>query len=246
MVLNLAGDMASSRAAQILTFVAAFLVSLMANGALFRLAFADQHPGDPEFKPGPQGLQFAGTEARLLGAVLLVGLFVALAVLFLLLIVVIFAIAAVVTVHGEVDPTTAIKQPDVQALLSLLLLVFVAVMLWAAVRIGLYPAATVAEKKVQVFSTWRLTAGNGWRIFAAMLITVSPALIMQGLVNAASGTPTLLAGFAILSAAVNAFIELPLFCGLYASLYRRLHGAASTLAIPAAADASTGLAGPWG
>ncbi|WP_174300664.1 hypothetical protein [Caulobacter sp. S45] len=250
MLLNIAGDMAGGWAAGVSTLVATLLGSLMANAALLRLAFSDEHPGDPEFSIGPQGFQFGRPELRLLGAIGLLMLFAFLAVLFLLLLAFIFTIAMVVAVHGQTAVPTAATTlpPDVQAMLSLLILTFALALLWMAVRICLYPAATVATQRIQVFSTWRLTGGNWWRIFAAFVLLLLPAIVLAGLLEASQHFPPLQAGIAILSAAVNAFVEIPLFCGLYAYLYKRLRSANSTPAMSAAAAEvrSEGLAGPWG
>ena len=247
-LLNIAGDMARDRFAEIATFVAALLASLMANAALLRLAFADEHSGDPEFRIGRQGFQFGQPELRLLGAILLLALFGLLALLFLLLLVIIFTVALLVTVHGQtVAPTAASKlPPDVQLMLSGLVLIFALALLWVAVRVCLYPAATIARKRVQVFSTWRLTAGSWWRIFAAFVLLLLPALLLALLLGVSQGVPMMQAAFAIISAAVNAFVEVPLFCGLYAHLYRALRGT-EPAAAPGAREASApGLAGPWG
>ena len=249
MLLNLAGDMANDRFAEIATFVAALLASLMANAALLRLAFAEQHPGDPEFAIGRQGFQFGQPELRLLGAILLLALFGLIAFLFMLLLVIIFTVALLVTVHGQTAPPTAATKlpPDVQLMLEGLVLVFALGLLWVAVRVCLYPAATIAEKRIQVFSTWKLTAGHWWRIFAALFILLLPALVLTLLLGASSGAPPLQAALAVLSAGVNAFIEVPLFCGLYAHLYKHLHGGAPAYAAPSVAPPpSAGLAGPWG
>ncbi len=249
MLLNIAGDMASGWAAGFLTLVATLLGSLMANAALLRLAFADEHPDDPDFKIGLQGFQFGRPELRLLGAIGLLMLFATLAVLFLLLLAFIFTIALVVAVHGQTAvPTATTLPPDVQAMLSLLILVFALGLLWMAVRICLYPAATIATRRIQVFSTWRLTEGSWWRIFAAFVLLLLPAIVLAGFLGASQHYPPLQAGFAILSAAVNAFVEIPLFCGLYAYLYKALRGAGPMPATGAFAGEtqSAGLAGPWG
>ena len=222
----------------------------MANAALLRLAFVDEHPADPDFAIGPQGFQFGRPELRLLGAIGLLLLFAVLAVLFLLLLAFVFTIALVVAVHGQTAVPTAATTlpPDVQAMLSLLILAFALGFLWMAVRVCLYPAATIATQHVQVFSTWTLTDGNWWRIFAAFLLLLLPAIVLAGFLSASQRYPALQAGFAILSAAVNAFVEIPLFCGLYAYLYKHLRSAAPAPAIATAAGEapSAGLAGPWG
>ncbi len=248
MLLNVAGDVAGDRFAEIATFLAALLASLMANAALLRLAFSDEHAGDPEFRIGRQGFQFGRPEVRLLGAILLLALFGLLALLFLLLVVVILTVALLVTVHGQtVAPTAASKlPPDVQMMLSGLVLIFALALLWVAVRVCLYPAATIAQKRIQVFSTWRLTAGSWWRIFAAFVLLLLPALVLALLLGVSQRYPVLQQALAVLSAAVNAFIEVPLFCGLYAHLYKQLRGTAPLVATGMAQDAGGGLAGPWG
>ena len=250
MLLNIASDMAGGWAAGVLTLVATLLGSLMANAALLRLAFADEHAGDPDFALGPQGFQFGRPELRLLGAIGLLMLFAFLAVLFLLLLAFIFTIAMVVAVHGQtaVPTATSTLPPDVQAMLSLLILVFAIGLLWMAVRICLYPAATIATQRIQVFSTWKLTGGNWWRIFAAFVLLLLPAVVLAGFLEASQHFPPLQAGFAVLSAAVNAFVEVPLFCGLYAHLYKHLRGVVPMpIVSPVPGQTpSTGVAGPWG
>jgi hypothetical protein len=250
MLLNIASDMAGGWTAGVLTLVATLLGSLMANAALLRLAFADEHPGEPDFGLGPQGFQFGRPELRLLGAIGLLMLFAFLAVLFLLLLAFIFTIAMVVAVHGQTAAPTATTTlpPDVQAMLSLLILVFTLGLLWMAVRICLYPAATVATQRIQVFSTWKLTEGNWWRIFAAFILLLLPAIVLAGFLEASQHYPALQAGFAVLSAGVNAFVEIPLFCGLYAYLYKHLRapGPTASLRGDIAEPSSVGVAGPWG
>ena len=130
-------------------------------------------------------------------------------------------------------------------MLSLLILTFFALAMWVWVRVFPYPAATIAERKVQVFSTWKLTSGNGWRIFAVFLLLFLPAFASDALMLASQAYPTVLFGFVILSAAVHAFIEIPLICGLSADIYKQLHGAAPRPA-PLVEEARPGLAGPWG
>lgn len=246
MLLNIAGDAAGGASAIVLTVIATLLGSLMANAALLRLAFASEHPGDPDFKVGPQGFQFGRPELRLLGAILLLTLFFLLAILFLLVLAFILTIALVVAVHGQAAVPSSANHlpPDVQAMLSFLILIFAGALLWAAIRVCLYPAATIANKRIQVFSTWRLTDGNWLRIFAAFLILLLPAIVLAGFLKASQPYPALQAGFAVLSAAVNAFVEIPLFCGLYATLYKLLRAAEPATAV--ASSSSVGLAGPWG
>ena len=247
MLLNIAGEMAVSHVAQVLTFVAAVLAGLMANAALLRLAFADEHGGDAEFRIGLQGFQFGMPEVRLLGAMLLFALFGFIAFLFMLLLAALFTVGLVFS-HGQttIAPEAAARSPDVQAMLSLLILVLFGVGLWVWVRVFTYPAATVAERRVQVFSTWRLTHKNWWRVFSAFLLMFLPAFVSDGLLLASQNTPSLLFGFAVLSAAVHAFVEIPLLCGLTATLYKTLRGTAPQAAPAPIEQGRPGLAGPWG
>lgn len=245
-LLNVVSDMAHGWVATALTVIATMLASLMANAALLRLAFAAEHPGEPEFQIGRQGFQFGRPELRLIGAIVLLGLFFLLAILFMLLLAFIFTIALVVAVHGQKTVPTGPNSlpPDVQAMLSLLILLFTAGLLWVAVRVCLYPAATIASRRIQVFSVWKLTQGQWWRIFAAFFMLLLPALVLAAALAASQHQPAVQTAVAIVSAAVNAFVEIPLFCGLYASLYKqlRIDGDAALTVRPVCA----GLAGPWG
>ena len=71
--------------------------SVLAYGALLRVAFAAEHPGDADFVIGSAGVQWGKPEWRLFGATLLLMLFylfVAIGVIFLLfLVAVVFAAA---------------------------------------------------------------------------------------------------------------------------------------------------------
>ena len=244
MVLNVAGAIAASPFARAATLLATLLAGVMANAALLRLAFADLFPGDAEFRIGPQGFQFGGPEARLLGALMLLVLFGLIALLFMILVAALLTIGIVFS-HGaaSVTPEAASRSPQVQLMLSGLILVFVAIAMWVWVRIFTYPAATIAGRRVQVFSTWRITKGSAWRIFAAVVLLSLPALVSDVLLLA---TPVAYsAPLAVLSAAVHAFVEVPLLCGLASVVYRRLY---TPDPLPAAGEvaAAPGLAGPWG
>ncbi len=247
MVLNVAGAVAASPFARIATLLATLLAGVMANAALLRLAFADLHPGEAEFRIGPQGFQFGTPEVRLLGALLLLVLFGFIALLFVILVAALLTVGVVFS-HGgggaSVTPEAVSHSPQVQLMLSGLVLVFVALAMWVWVRIFTYPAATVAERRVQVFSTWNATKGQGWRIFAAVVLLSLPALASDVLLLAAPAAYS--APLAVLSAAVHAFVEAPLLCGLSAWVYRRLHVGAPAAVAAVEATPGAGLAGPWG
>ncbi len=54
-------------------------------------------------------------------------------------------------------------------------------MLWLSARVALGAAATVAERRVLMISTWPLTRGKGWRLaIARLLVSVAVVLVVIG------------------------------------------------------------------
>ena len=72
-----AGNLADNSMVTLAGMAAGQLMSLATMGTVYRLAFAEDHPGDPSFALGHLGLQWGRTEWRLLGASLLLILFLA-------------------------------------------------------------------------------------------------------------------------------------------------------------------------
>ena len=248
MLLNIAGDMAASPFALVATAVATLLAGVMANAALLRLAFSGEAGSDPQFRIGRQGFQFGQPELRLLGAMLLLLLFGFIGLLFMVLLAALVDVGLIFS-HGGgavLTPEAAAHSPDMQVTSAILILIFAALALWVWVRVFTYPAATIAGKKVQVFSTWRLTRGQTLPIFAAVVIIFSPVLVIDGLLFAAQGRPGVMLGLAVLSAATHAFLEIPLLCGMSAYFYTRLRSAAPAPLATSATPGAPGLAGPWG
>jgi hypothetical protein len=218
--------------------------SIIAQGALYRLAFAQEHSGDPEFRMGRLGLQWGRPETRLLGAHLLLFFLVFLAMLFWVMIVIV-TLGAGMFVSGpgaaSLGSATAPLEPTQQQMGQLLLasVPVLLLVLGVYVRICLYGAATVAERKIAVFSTWSLTRGNFWPILGAVVLLAIPIPALS-LLSALPGEPqaaTIVVE--VLSCALDAFLILPMYCGLYAHIYTALRPTA-------AADASVGVRGPWG
>ena len=253
MLLNIAGEMAVSRVAQVLTFVAAVLAGLMANAGLLRLAFADEHGEDAEFRIGPQGFQFGIPEVRLLGAMLLLALFGFIALLFMLLLAALFTVGIVFS-HGQttVAPDTVARSPEVEAMVTWLVRAFVVIGVCVWIRLFTYPASTISNQRIQVFSTWRVTHGNWLRMLLSVTLILTPLLISDGLLAAAlqhlfgQPDPLFIFSLAVFSAAIHAFVEIPLLCGLSAVLYKDLRGTAPQTAMLPVEDIRPGLAGPWG
>jgi hypothetical protein len=212
------------------------LFGVIAQGALYRLAFQNEHSGDPAFRVGPLGLQWGKPELRLLGADLLLLFLVVLALLFWVIILIV-SLGAGMFVSGTGAaplPPTPEQESHVLAAFAPLFLIALAVY----VRICLYAAATVAERKVAVFSTWSLTRGKFWPILAAFVLLKIPIGAL-GLLAALAGEPhaaTIV--LELLACVLDAFLIRPMYCGLYAHLYSGLR---------TTSEVQTGGArGPWG
>jgi hypothetical protein len=213
--------------------------AILAYAALMRLAFIDEHPGDPEFVPGPHGFQFGRPELRLLGVgglmLFIVILAAALAIFMIMLVLVTAGIGAIT---ADTSPETIMEAlgPGGQGSLSLVVLLVLGALMFLSVRLSLAGPATLSRRKVAVFETWHLTRGQFWRILAATILVGLPALAAGVVVGLGlnlvggpvgpNGTPqvSLAAALALgaLQGGVAAFIVLPLSVGLSAFLYRGL------------------------
>jgi hypothetical protein len=214
------------------------LFAVIAQGALYRLAFANAHVGDPEFRIGPLGLQWGKPEMRLLGAHLLLFFLLFLGLLFWVLILIVSLGAGMFVSGTAAAPLSPTPQQASQMLLAFLPLILPA--LFVYVRICLYGAATVAERKISVFSTWRLTRGNFWPILGAFLLISAPIGVLN-LLAALPGEPrAATAALELFTCVLDAFLIRPMSCGLYAHIY-------TALGAPAAVEAGAGgPRGPWG
>ncbi len=249
MLVSLASAAAGRSLTGVLLFVAGVAVGLMANAALLRLAFADGHPGDREFRVGPLGFQWGQPEVRLLGAALLLVFLMLLAVLFWFVVAVLGGTAATVFSGSSTAVAASASRPDSPAMVTaaVLGLVLGLAMVWVGVRVCLYSPATIAEQRIQVFSTWPMTRGRFWPILGAIVLLLLPTIVLTGVDQAWQPAGPAGLVMAILIAAVNAFIEVPLICGLYAHLYKRLRAGQDAPAVTAnAAAAGAAPKGPWG
>jgi len=203
----------------------ALLAAVAAQGALYRLALGRE-------LPGPAGLQWGPVEWRLLAAAVLIAAF--LFVLSLLVFVVVLCLAYAVASAGKgfVASDVATWAPAVDgrggAVASGVAVIGALGLAWAAARVSLAGAASVAKEQVQVLSTWPLTRGVGWRIVlaraliaappTAIVVALTPVFTFAGAHRGAGATWALdlVAGLAI------AGLWLPLSVGLMAYLYGRL------------------------
>jgi hypothetical protein len=145
------------------------LLLLVARGALWRLAMGVG-------RPGPGGLQLGVVEGRLLIVAALRLLF--LSVLGLLMFVLVLAVAFAATWA----PAVAVRG---RVLVTIVTLAGAAGIAWAALRISLAEAATVASAKVKLLESWPLTRGRVLAILISSAVLAAPLLLLR----AAAYTP---------------------------------------------------------
>lgn len=222
----------ASAAAVVLVATAAF------QAAAYRLAVRGEHRGF-------FGFQFGEDELRLLAVMLILaaaGAALALAVGlgFALLLgghaTEAFAVAIGTpqseAVHRELE--AALAGPGGVAATTLLLAALILAM-WATIRLALAQAATIADGRIRVFSTWGLTRGRVLAVLAVLLLASAPFSLLVGLVAdalaltafgsgpgayAAASAPAVFA-FGALFGFVQALAALPLV-GAFGALHRRL------------------------
>ncbi len=126
-------------------------------------------------------------------------------------------------------------------------LVAAGLLVWLSARLVLAFPATIAKRKIMVLSAWSLSGGNAARIAAALLLTAVPLLALEAglyeLICAVLGSRPLYVPVPVGADQLNspalaaaeeylrwnglmAFINVPVFSGLYAYIYRNRIAAA--------------------
>jgi hypothetical protein len=219
--------------------VAQLITKLVLYGAVFRLALADRHPGDPAFALGHAGLQWRRMEWRLLGAGLLLLLFLAIIAVLGVVLVSAVALGIIVNQGGAAPPATpqavlAALGPNGQTVVSVILSLVILALLYCYVRLSLAFAATADTGKVSVLASWSLTKTHGWRILGALILVQLPLMLIESLIAVAvdgsgpgTGAP-MSAESAMLSAlvvgALFGCVIAPLSAGVLAYYYRHPSG----------------------
>ena len=171
--------------------------------------------------PRPAGLQWSGIETRLLGAFLLIGLFVALSALgavFATLLIAIIVAAATGQLPRAAGSFLATPSGMAAAAVLAVILAFI---LWACVRLILSTAATADRRRVQVFSTWRLTQGSVLTLALALLAIAAPAVILGAAARTQAAGPVALVLWGAYALVIG-FVQTPLTAAVSAQAYRRL------------------------
>jgi hypothetical protein len=201
-----------------LWLLAAFGLSLVARGALWRLAL--QHG-----RPGPGGLQVGAVEGRLAAVSALTGVFLAILILLLFVGLLCFAYAAASAGRGF-DPANVVtwrKAVDARGRLvvSVATMAGAGAIVLAAIRISLAEAASVAGDKVRVLSTWGLTRGRLAAIGGGNLLFAIPPAGALLAMRAGTAANTGAMAWPLICGVVLAGVWLPMHVGLMAYVYER-------------------------
>lgn len=214
--------------------LAQMIITLAVYGAVVRLGGGAEHPDDPDFRLGALGIQWRRMEMRILGAQLL--LFVFMFVIGLLVFALLLAppIAVMMSRGGPLPAT--MTQAQLQAMLGpngvdalKLGFVFAQLILYLVfVRLSLSLAASADSGRISVLRTWRLARGHYFQIlFATILIGLPTGLIMSlaGLPMDAQAAPLQPGEMFIYSLVCGGWAgaaATPLLAGVQTYFYRKL------------------------
>ena len=177
-----AGDLALTAGALLVSTLAAVAY----RAALFRFAFT----GDDR---GLSGMRLGEDEGRLLLVTLLFYLFLALVFLVaaapvvLVTLGVIYGTADIATLEaaaGDQAATLEAMGPQAAATLRFGGILILILLIFVGVRLCLYEAATMAERRIVFLKSWPWTAGSFWRLFAAIVLATLPGFVAWNLLSA--------------------------------------------------------------
>jgi hypothetical protein len=217
----------------------------MVKGALYRLALAPDHPGDPAYQIGAAGVQWNGFEWRILGASLIVGLIVG-AVMVVVFIVWAIVLGVMIAAHaidpnaisqlqqGGASPGPALLSTFASAggLISLLVLAAGMIgVLYLAARFSVAAISYAEKLQFNLGSAWSLTQGASVAIIVSwILIFVAAAIagavggFFGGLASGVSGSHSGALWGSALGAVAGAAISGPAGAGLVSYVYRTQRG----------------------
>jgi hypothetical protein len=205
-----------------LALLFALPASLMAEGALWRLALSAG-------AVGPGGLQWGRVEWRLAAVRALGGLFLSILGLLFFIVILGFAYAAASAGPGfsasDVRTWPGAVNSGGRWMVSLVTLGLAALLAWASARIALASAATVSSERVQVLASWPLSRGRVAAILLAKTLAfAAPAALWMALDLALAQGQGRFRDLALpLSLALGLTIcglATPLLVGFFAALFR--------------------------
>ena len=213
-----------------------WLLKLVALGALYRTFIFGRQAGAEG--RGPGGLQFGAVEVRLLGATVLIALFMAvIAVAALLVFAIAFNMSGLAAGYGNslAGWHAALMRRHSAADWTFIILpiVMLAFLVFAGLKFVLAPAATVAEKRMVTLNALGLSSGQAGKLFVGIVLLALPFAIVAAFLPMHGemmmhGHAALSAGFHMhllwhaLMAALTIGLLLPLQTGFLASAYRQI------------------------
>lgn len=196
------------------------LALLMAWGALTRIGLASSLDEARRLGLGPAGLQFNAGEGRILAALLLILVF--LAILLTVLGLTLLGVAGASDLDADAirarDWAQA-GQPVQLALVAVVALLVVAVPLLFAVRLSLFAQASLGRRQVVSLNTLGIAEGSFWPLLFLLAVASLPKLVL-----AALGAAGLLGGAVaqIAWTLVLILIQAPFAAGALGDAYRQL------------------------
>lgn len=203
--------------------VAAGAATLVLTGALARIAVSSDAASAKRLGLGPKGLQLRMTEARLLGAVLLCAVFMAmiLSVVALLLLAV-FGMAGLDAEAIRVRDWAAVGPGWKLVLLALLTGFALFAVVAMIARLSLFAPATVGRGQMTSLNAIGVVRGRFWPFLTGLVVTAAPKLGL--LILSSAGLLSGAAGWVVWAVVLNG-LQAPLTMGYLGAAYRRLeHG----------------------
>ena len=218
--------------------------STAAAGALYRLRFARDHPGDPAFATGPAGFRWTALEWRVLGANLLVGVLIG---VLLLVATVIWALALGASVGDSSPELQAIENGSdsdkaatflrlmtgpVGVVSALILIPALIGILYVAVRLILLTPLAAETSSFDFAKAWRLARGAVLALILGVIVICVVETVLNYAVAALSQLVAKSVGLNgdgklwgnIVEETLAAAINTPLFAGLVLYVYRTQRG----------------------
>jgi hypothetical protein len=230
-VLNMTTASSGNPGLLVLGLFVALAADVVFAGALYRYTLLSDGVQTNDPRPGPLGLQWRATEWRLLSVRLLVYLpIIGVGVAAGLLIGVTLGIVFPGAFRDSVNWYQNLPASG-WALVVVLGLVFIAFLMWLAVRLSLAPLVAVAEARISLGRSFQITQGSFWPLLGAFLVLGLFMIpigfvagfglgILRALGSAAAGQWIYRAVFSV----GNALFQVPSSAGLCAYVYERVVG----------------------
>jgi len=231
-------------AVSILGFIVSIFITTAATGALYRLRFSGDHPGDDAFAAHPAGVQWGGLEWRILGANLLVGLIIGV-LAFVVFIIWAFILGATLgnspaDVQGVENGSEAEKLAALGRIMlgpaGALTLIFIGPamigLIYLGLRLSVFAPLAADTRSFDPVKAWALTRGAVLALLVGSVVIFLLELIIGAVFGGVAG---FVAGFSgqvgqgrvwggVAGQAVGAALNAPLIAGLVLYVYRTQRG----------------------